>query len=250
VTASTWAASLADEISYWSADAIVFQELCYGQLSALRNHLGAGWGYVWWSQWKQNSGCSRWGSDLRFGMAIVAKHAGGGALPSRQAATLPKTADCTDVNKRGLLCAKPLIDGKSVLTCVTHFSHKAVCSASRGLQAQQVADLTLSWSEGGASIVAGDLNAHPDDPVLDSLYQVDGSGRYVEADQEQASWWPSGCTGACRSGEPTYPAVDPKVKIDYILFSAAHFGSVSGDAVDSDGSMSDHRLLRAAAVRR
>jgi endonuclease/exonuclease/phosphatase family metal-dependent hydrolase len=247
VTSSEWADIVMHAIDHWSADAILFTELCYGQLSALRDALGDGWGYAWLASHDGPAGCAKWGTDQRFGMAILARH-DATELPDRQTAALSMTADCGDSNPRQLLCALPLIEGESTLVCVTHLTTGT--DECRSNQATEVADLTLDWSGGGATIVAGDLNAEPADPELDALYEVDGTGRYLEVDQEESRWWPPGCVAACRSGEPTFPAVDPTKKIDYIMFSSDHFTAVAGDAAHADGTLSDHRLLRGAASLR
>ena len=249
VTPTAWAATVGKSMEDWKTDAALFTEMCYGQLAHLRARLGAGWGYVWRSSHADLAGCGKWGTDRRFGMAIVAPHSAT-ALPNRQIADLMPVPSCDDYNQRQLLCAEPKIDGVTTLTCVTHFTHKS--GNCRVQQAQKVADLTLSWSGGSATILGGDLNAKPESTDLDPLYAIGGGkGRYFEIDQEEPKWWPTGCTGACRSGEFTFPASKPDRKIDFIFFSAKHFTSLTGDVLTAaSGSATDHLTVRGAAARK
>ncbi|MBW2526376.1 MAG: endonuclease/exonuclease/phosphatase family protein [Deltaproteobacteria bacterium] len=247
IAPADWTAGIVADITDWDTDAVLFTELCYGQLTLVRGVLGSGWGYVWLASHADIAGCANWGTDRRFGMAIVAKHTED-VLPERQTDQLMPPGSCDDNNPRNILCAEPSIDGRVTLTCVTHLTHKP--GDCRAEQARTVASLTLAWSGDGPTIVGGDLNARPEDAALDSLYRLGGTGRYLEADQEDPAWWPASCTGSCRSGEPTFPAANPDRRIDYVMFSADHFGSVTGGVLPSDGSQSDHLLTRGAARSR
>jgi endonuclease/exonuclease/phosphatase family metal-dependent hydrolase len=248
VTPTTWATVVAKSMKDWKTDAALFTEMCYGQLQHLRTQLGGGWGYVWRSSHLDNAGCGKWGTDRRFGMAILAPH-GATALPNRQIADLMPVPSCDDYNQRQLLCAEPKIDGVTTLTCVTHLTHKS--GSCRVQQAQKVADLTASWSGGGPTILGGDFNAKPESADMDPLYAIGGGkGRYLEMDQEDPKWWSASCTGACRSGEFTFPASKPDRKIDFIFFSAKHFTSLTGDVLTAaSGSATDHLTVRGAAVQ-
>lgn len=99
----------------------------------------------------------------------------------------------------------------------THFDHK---SEEDRMAGAGVANLPI----GLPAILAGDLNAPPDDLVIGTLLQQ----------------WTSATKGP---GFPTSPAGNPKYQIDYVLFRpAARWTAVDAKVVD-EAVASDHRPL-------
>lgn len=76
------------------------------------------------------------------------------------------------------------------------------------------------------AILAGDLNAPPDDLVIGTLMQQ----------------WTSATKGP---GYPTIPVADPKTQIDYVLFRPAKRWAVVDVKVLDEAVASDHRALLA-----
>ncbi|MFD1614144.1 endonuclease/exonuclease/phosphatase family protein [Gelatiniphilus marinus] len=71
------------------------------------------------------------------------------------------------------------------------------------------------------TILAGDLNATPESETMQVFYKV----------------WQQSCT----NNNPTYPAVNPEIKIDYILFRPANRWRVIETKVIEEEIASDHR---------
>ncbi|QGZ50292.1 MULTISPECIES: endonuclease/exonuclease/phosphatase family protein [Streptomyces] len=237
VTASEWAGTIESAVDNWSADTLMLTETCYGQYAALRDRL-TGYAPAWYATSSGPSGCGKWDTDKRFGMAVFVKT----ASVERLTAELP--ANPEDSNPRGLLCAKGAVEGRTTLSCVTHLSH--VGDAGRLAQAQAVRKQVDAWAGTLPVILAGDFNAAPVSPETSEFYGFQGgTGRYGEVDEADQDHFTSGCTGTyCRSGETTHP----NGKLDYIFVSADHFRSVQGDAMGKTANMSDHNLLRGAAA--
>lgn len=101
----------------------------------------------------------------------------------------------------------------------THFDHK---SEEDRMAAAGLANLPVSLP----AILAGDLNAPPDDLVIGTLMQQ----------------WTSATKG---SGFPTIPVESPKRQIDFILFRPAKRWTVVDAKVLPEAVASDHRALLA-----
>lgn len=101
----------------------------------------------------------------------------------------------------------------------THFDHK---SEEDRMAGAGMANLPISLP----AILAGDLNAPPDDLVIGTLMQQ----------------WTSATKGDAR---PTIPADAPKRQIDYVLFRPAKRWSVVDAKVINEPAASDHRPLLA-----
>lgn len=101
----------------------------------------------------------------------------------------------------------------------THFDHK---SEEDRMAAAGLANLPVSLP----AILAGDLNAPPDDLVIGTLMQQ----------------WTSATKGP---GYPTIPVADPKHQIDYVLFRPANRWTVVDVKVLDEAVASDHRALLA-----
>ncbi|MFF7780018.1 endonuclease/exonuclease/phosphatase family protein [Streptomyces tanashiensis] len=237
VSADTWADTIKTSVDNWSADSVMLTEICYGQYAALRDRL-TDYAPAWYRTSNGPAGCGKWGSDLRFGLAIFVK------TPSVERLTVPLPDNPEDGNPRGLLCAKGAIEGNMTLSCVTHLSH--IGDAGRLAQAKKVREQVASWAGTLPVILGGDFNASPTSEEMSQFYGFQGgTGVFGEVDETDQDYFPSSCTGLyCRSGETTHA----NGKLDYIFVSADHFKTVQGDAMGKTENMSDHNLLRGAAA--
>ncbi|GAA3470522.1 endonuclease/exonuclease/phosphatase family protein [Nonomuraea roseola] len=256
---AAWRDQLVHAIDYWGADLVMLQEVCYGQWTLLRDHLqsrsgGPRYDSVWAAALPSASGCSRWGTDHRFGLVIFAKgEAGTINNGSRSVHALPEVEP---VENRIMLCARASVTGRAVRACNTHIDyHRSTAVA----QVERVASLTETFAaQGDPVVLGGDFNVLPKDDVLDPLYDhTGGHGVFQEVDENDKSYFTGTECGQdqdrCRSGEATAePGCSPKVgepgKIDYIFLSHYWFTTVRGDAAACTPGMSDHHLLRGAAA--
>ncbi|MFC5825002.1 endonuclease/exonuclease/phosphatase family protein [Nonomuraea insulae] len=248
-----WADKIVGAMDYWNTDLIMFQEMCYGQYQTLRQAVGDAYDSVWGASLASASGCSQWGSDKRFGLAIFAK-GGPGTIDNgtRVVHTLPRPAGG---EARIELCARTVIRSHSAWACNTHLDFHA---GNKEAQAAAVAAHTDAYvDEGYPVVLAGDFNMFPTEAPLKHLYDHHGgTGLFQEVDEnDKAHFTGTECPQSgdrCRSGEATEdpvcsPDTDQTGKIDYIFVSALAFGTVRGDAAACTPGLSDHHLLRGAA---
>lgn len=227
-------------------DVVMLQEVCADQYDALKAALG-GWDMHFIPMRATHSGC--------------ANKAKGQVLASPRAMEGYSDTDLLDMDgdKRFTLsCAGVPIPNtqRSVLACVTHLRVGGTDEdgSIRHRQAARIARaLGPEMAKGRAVVVAGDLNANPDKPILDPLYRLtlDGKtngGSFDEADQtdprnrELAKREVTCAENACRSGAPT---TTDGPKLDYVFFSHNRAAAVSAQAFGFGGS---HHALYAAAA--
>ncbi|WP_242094483.1 endonuclease/exonuclease/phosphatase family protein [Aestuariivivens sediminicola] len=111
-----------------------------------------------------------------------------------------------------------LKSGDTIRFVGTHLDHTED-ETDRWLQASELNALFAGSDL--PTILAGDLNAKPDSRTMQSLFEL----------------WSSAFTDHV----PTYPASDPEITIDYILFRPAHRWRVLESKVIDEPLASDHR---------
>jgi hypothetical protein len=122
---------------------------------------------------------------------------------------------------------------------------------SRGIQTRTIASLLAAEANSKIIVFGGDLNTTPGLPQLDPFYRpsLGGTGDYYEADQTDASYYPSGCGGpSCRSGGYTVRGGDETftLKYDYVFFQAPTLTDLTGlSARCGYDPNSDHGIYRA-----
>lgn len=225
-------------------DVVMLQEMCSDQVDAFKARF-KGW-------------------DVHF-IPMRATHEGCGNKPKGQVLASPRTLQGyrdvdlldPDGDKHFTLSCGGISmpnTARTVLACVTHLHVGGTDpdGGARTRQAQRVAKALASEIGGGrAVVVAGDLNAGPDKPILDSLYRLtlDGKtngGSFDEADQsdpqnrEYAKREVTCAPDACRSGAPT---TDSGPKLDYVFFSHNRATAVGAQVFGLGGS---HHHLYAA----
>ena len=121
---------------------------------------------------------------------------------------------------RGALVARATAGVDVVRTVSTHFG---LGGAERAAQAESLVDLAAA-SDGGAVIVGGDLNATPDMRAV----------RRISAALRDA--W----TDAGHGPGPTFPAVAPAARIDYVFVGGQVQVMHARVATDDASSASDH----------
>ncbi|MFJ9810002.1 FG-GAP-like repeat-containing protein [Streptomyces sp. NPDC101158] len=236
----TWTAKVKEQTLAWDADALMLQELCFGQWTSLRTALAdAGYTAVWGFNTKTR-GCGNWSTDTGFGLGIFVK----ASAVDRYTAGLT-----TAYEPRSVLCARGPIDGRTTLVCNTHLDQKI--TPDNG-SAEALAHVD-TWAAGLPVILGGDFNAAPTYAALDPIRAgLPGTGPFAEADENDADFFTQACKDAgateCRTGEPT--TYDGK-KFDHVFLSARDFHTVRASVLEPENDpaprLSDHKLLRAAA---
>ncbi|GAA3129766.1 hexosaminidase [Kribbella aluminosa] len=150
-------------------------------------------------------------SPGEYGDAILTK----GDITESRTQLLPTNAGS---EQRGILEATMTVKGRTFHDYVTHLAYPSVPEAEQ--QAQAVQEYVAGTP--GPSILAGDLNLHPDDPAVRAL-----SGEYTDV------WAVAGDGPGL-----TEPAPSPTERIDYIFASPGV--RVRSAAVMTSSTVSDH----------
>ncbi|MEV7522496.1 FG-GAP-like repeat-containing protein [Streptomyces sp. NPDC091371] len=245
MSVDAWADGLQGHITDWDADVVMLQEMCKGQLDALRGRLP---GYVpVWTGSKTYDGCGKWGGDKTFGQALLVKGIQSEVTPMSAEVTPPGFAG----EKRWVVCAKAPVDGHPVLACGTHLR--------QDLDAQNDTPALMEriegWAGGLPVILAGDFNAVPRHAIMDPVFAGrPGTLALAEADGTDKQYFSGTCpdTAAwCRTGGPTTwdtNAGKYGPKFDSTFFSRQDFGDLQSETLRTGYTkVDDHLLVKAAA---
>lgn len=242
-----------------SADFVSFNELCYGQYSALKTQLTA-------AGWPADTGnFARWSASIAGGGSVCGGDAYGDAIFSKQplgaADYFSLPSDGTGENRQ-MLCA-PLAAHVHVRFCSTHITTSNALDANGVKYNVKQLNYVLAQLEsyeaaGDSVIIAGDFNAQPNYDRLNAFYSSsvdtvnnsDNTGHYHELDDSDAAncpgygeWTSTGTPGAT-------PPCGGEAKIDEIFVRENHIsGSYSADSLAIPttcagmSACSDHRVL-------
>lgn len=111
-------------------------------------------------------------------------------------------------------------DGKPLRFVSTHFQHNV--PEDRIAEAKAINELFASADDGLRTILAGDMNAQPDEEPVQILLQ-----HWINATDEPPA--------------PTVPVKEPKSRIDYIFYRPAESFSLENAGVIPEVLASDHR---------
>lgn len=227
-------AKVLDAIDNYDPDIVTFNEICYSQYRKIRPDMIARGYSSTYATTTTGGACdnfeSAWGRN--FGDAVFSK----GPVPDTQQRYL--LPDSTGGEPRQLLCADTKLQGVDCKVCTTHLSNDSMV---RKKQVRTIAQKAKVWVNSTAVIITGDFNAIPSSSEMGLMYSHSGgTGVFQEADESDT------CIPYCRDGEITFR--DNK-KIDYIFFSARHFGGLTADAKSRyPNPITDHNCLEGSAV--
>lgn len=221
-------------IDNYSPDIVTFNEICYSQYRVIRDDMIARGYSSTYATTTTGGHCDAFNASYgkNFGDAIFSK----GPVPDvQQRYVLP---DSTGGEPRQLLCTDTKIQGTDCKVCTTHLSND---KQVRIKQVRTIAAKAAVWVPLGPVIITGDFNAEPMDYEMGLMYSHSGgTGLFQEVDESE------NCVPFCRSGEWTFRG---DKKIDYIFFSAKHFGGLTGDAKSRyPNPISDHNTLEGSAL--
>ena len=196
---------------------LTLNEVCFGQFNRLKVLLSnSAWKMSGVFRAQRNDGRCKNGTG--FGDAVLTT----GAVGATTVFPLPNLGE-----RRAVLCLHTSAGGP-VLACTLHLITGRAGREGPALKWRQMATAARALNARaaqGAVIVGGDFNFIP--AQMGSLLNPAKGGRFFEADPQMA---------------PTHGR-----KIDYVLFSRAHFSDPSGGPQFS--RFSDHRLLLGHATR-
>ena len=227
-------AKVLDAIDNYDPDIVTFNEICYSQYRKIRPDMIARGYSSTYATTTTGGACDNfdkaWGRN--FGDAVFSK----GPVPNTQQRYL--LPDSTGGEPRQLLCADTKLQGVDCKVCTTHLSNDSMV---RKKQVRTIAQKANVWVNSTAVIITGDFNAIPSSSEMGLMYSHSGgTGVFQEADESDT------CIPYCRGGEITFR--DNK-KIDYIFFSAQHFGGLTADAKSRyPNPITDHNCLEGSAV--
>ena len=193
---------------------VTLNEVCVGQFNRLKGLLAAG-GWTMRGVFRQQRQDIRCKGGTGFGDAVFTA----ASIQGQQILQLPDT----NGENRAILCIRTTAGGGPVLACVLHLVTK---NPLKGRQLAAAASAANGAAGGGAVILGGDFNTPPGG--MRALLDPVRGGRFFDVDPQQA-----GTRGN---------------KIDYVLFSRAHFTGPSGGPQGS--RFSDHDVLLGQAIRR
>ncbi|ANH91501.1 hypothetical protein A8713_10205 [Streptomyces sp. SAT1] len=252
---NAWRDQIVHAVDHWDADVVMLQEVCYGQYALLRDGLadrsGTPYTAVWGATLSGIGNCTQWGSDQRFGLAMLVK--GSAAAVANRTMTMLYNDPAVADEQRGLLCVDAQVRGRTVHACDTHLDWRGKTPEE---QTHQIYQKLEPATRTMPVVLGGDFNMTPTAAPLRWLYDSDqGTGPFREVDDTDKDHFAARCAGqsTCRTGENTVDGqcedtTDAK-KIDYIFVSDRHFRDEHGDAAGcSSPPLSDHHLLRGAAA--
>jgi endonuclease/exonuclease/phosphatase family metal-dependent hydrolase len=193
------------------------QEVCVGQFNRLKSLLSnSAWKMSGVFRPQRNDPRCRGGSG--FGDAVLTA----GFVGQKLVFPLPNLGS----ENRAILCLRTSAGGP-VLACTLHLvtGRSSAGAPEKYLQLAAAAKALNQQATRGAVVTGGDFNVVPSE--MGSLLDPARGGQFFDVDPEKA---------------PTHGR-----KIDYILFSRAHFSNPSGGPQFSP--FSDHRVLLGQATR-
>jgi endonuclease/exonuclease/phosphatase family metal-dependent hydrolase len=194
---------------------VALNEVCVAQFNRLKSLLDGGtWRMNGVFRAQRNEGRCKGGAG--FGDAVFSA----AGIAGQKVLALPNAGSS---EHRAVLCARTSAGGGPVLACVLHLVTR---DPLKGRQLAAAARAANAEAGQGAVILGGDFNVTPG--RMGSLLDAGKGGRFFDVDPQLAS---------TRGG-----------KIDYVLFSRAHFTGPSGGPQGS--KYSDHDALIGQATRR
>jgi len=193
---------------------VTLNEVCVGQFNRLRGLLQAG-GWAMQGGFRPQRQDNRGRGGSGFGDAVFTA----ASIQAQQVLQLPDT----NGENRAVLCVRTAAGGGPVLACVLHLVTRNPLKARQLAAAARAANNAAGQ---GAVVLGGDFNTTPGG--MRALLDPVRGGRFFDVDPQRA---------ATRGN-----------KIDYVLFSRAHFTSPSGGPQGS--RFSDHDVLLGQAIRR
>jgi endonuclease/exonuclease/phosphatase family metal-dependent hydrolase len=184
-------------------------------------------------------------ADALWGSAILSRHpilaSGVEPLPREdplQHEDLPRRQGdgWAHVDQRSYVWARiDLGGGQTVRVIATHLHHIDRDESDDGslLRLAQVRQLLAAWDHGAATMVMGDLNAHPDWPEIALMRRSGLQDAWVAA-------------GSPTAAELTQPSDHPVERVDYIWLSP---DLRAGDFRATTGTASDHRGIAVTISR-
>lgn len=134
------------------------------------------------------------------------------------------TADRTTYPRGAIAVTVKAPDGQPLRFVSTHFQHNV--HEDRVAEAQAINNLFASDDDGLRTILAGDMNARPDEEPVTELLK-----KWNNAIDEAAT--------------PTAPATNPRSRIDYIFYRSATQFRLVKSSVIPEAIASDHRPVLA-----
>ena len=193
---------------------VTLNEVCAGQFARLKALLKSG-GWAMDGAFRAQRQDDRCRGGSGFGDAVFTA----AGISGRKVLPLPNSGGET----RAILCVWTKAGGGGVLACVLH---TVTDNPLKSRQVAAAAKAANSAAARGAVILGGDFNTTPSG--MGALLDPGKGGRFVDVDPQRAD----------TRGN----------KIDYVLFSRAHFANPAGGPQPS--RFSDHDVLVGQATRR
>ena len=145
-----------------------------------------------------------------YGIGILSKH----PILSSKLIHLPQAHARTE--RRGMLVAEILIDGKKITIMDTHL---ATNEEDRKVQMRYIARYSREHIK-GKRLLCGDLNSTPDENIVPRIFKA----------------WKD----ALPEGQSTFSSDNPRYKYDWMLYPKRHALHVLEAQVDTTSLLSDH----------
>jgi endonuclease/exonuclease/phosphatase family metal-dependent hydrolase len=232
-----------NEIDVHQPMIISFNEICYSQYRTIKPALNARGYDATYASTGVGGTCDNFVNTYGtgYGNALFFK---GNVSDTRTYYELPHDPS---KNASHLLYTEVDIEGVSTIIATTHITTDKNYT---GKQIQFVAGKANEWITSGKPVIlSGDFNVVPSDTLMKLMYSHSGgTGLFQEADESYSCPAPE---TRCRNGKPTHRR---NIKIDYVFFSAAHFGYMECDTLPrftmnlTPRSISDHNAVIGSAV--
>lgn len=145
-----------------------------------------------------------------YGIGILSKH----PISSSKLIHLPQAHPRTE--RRGMLVAEVLIDGKKLTVMDTHL---ALNEKDRKIQMRYIARYSREHIK-GKRLLCGDLNSTPSENLVPKIFKA----------------WED----ALPEGQPTFSSDNPRYKYDWMLYPKKHALHILDAQIDTTSLLSDH----------